>query len=103
MSSVRVFGVTGLAVAVAAITAAARAKGEKSCTLNGVPVPGRSVATLDAKRFQALHRAVTPKPNAERWTEIPWQPDLVAARQKAAREQKPLLMWIMDGHPLGCT
>ena len=100
--SFKLFGAAGFAVVAAAI-AAAGAQDEKPCTLNNVPVPKLSVTAVDAKRFQALHQAVTPRPEAERWTEIPWQPDLAAARQKAAREQKPLLMWIMDGHPLGCT
>ena len=69
--------------------------------LGGQAVPGFDVAQLDAARFRAIHAAVAPK--AERWTEIPWISDLGAARQKAAKEQKPLLMWVMDGHPLGCT
>jgi hypothetical protein len=25
------------------------------------------------------------------------------ARRKAAAEGKPILLWEMDGHPLGCT
>ena len=101
--SLKLLGAAGLLGAAATIAVALGAQDEKPCTLNNVPVPGLSVTTLDAKRFQALHQAVTPRPEAERWTEIPWQADLLAARQKAAREQKPLLMWIMDGHPLGCT
>ena len=71
--------------------------------LDQLPVPGLSVRALDEKQFQTLHAAVTPRGEGERWTEIPWETDLATARQKAAREQKPLLMWIMDGHPLGCT
>ena len=42
-------------------------------------------------------------PPAEKWTEIPWGTDITAARSKAAREGKPLFLWIMDGHPLGCV
>lgn len=69
--------------------------------LGGVEVPTSTVKSLPAETFQKLHAAL--KPKGERWMEIPWQTDLLAARQKAAREKKPLLMWIMDGHPLGCT
>jgi hypothetical protein len=58
----------------------------------------RSLAPTD---FERLHRFVMPRP--ERWTEIPWETDLTAARRRAAKEKKPILMWIMDGHPLGCT
>jgi hypothetical protein len=71
--------------------------------LGGVEVPKFTVTSIAHAQFQALHAAVTPRGNTERWTEIPWESDLWAARQRAAREGKPLLMWIMDGHPLGCT
>lgn len=37
------------------------------------------------------------------WQQIPWLeafgPGIVAAHI----EQKPLLLWVMNGHPLGCT
>ena len=77
---------------------------ETTHEINGLPVPGLSVTVLSPERFQALHAEITPRGEGEqRWAEIPWQTDLTAARAKAARERKPLLMWIMDGHPLGCT
>ena len=76
---------------------------EAVCTLDGTPVPGFAVASIGDERFQALHRKSAPRGDRERWAEIPWQTDLPAARRKAAEEKKPLLMWIMDGHPLGCT
>jgi len=63
--------------------------------------PGFAVATLPEADFRRLHRATAP--GAERWAEIPWETDLSAARARAARDGKPLLMWVMDGHPLGCT
>lgn len=69
--------------------------------LNGIPVPGFAVERLDEERFRAMHAAVAPR--GERWMSIPWEPDLAKARERAAREKKPLLMWVMDGHPLGCT
>ena len=68
---------------------------------NGLQTPKTATTTLSAAEFQKLHAALAPQ--GERWEEIPWETDLGAARQRAAREKKPLLMWIMDGHPLGCT
>jgi len=65
------------------------------------PMPDLAVKTLDAETFRKLHAEMAPR--GERWMEIPWETDLQAARQRAARERKPLLMWVMDGHPLGCT
>jgi hypothetical protein len=83
--------------------AAVLADGAPSCKLGGIDVPPFSTERLPDTQFKALHAAVAPSGPAERWAEIPWQTDLQAARQKAAREGKPLFMWIMDGHPLGCT
>jgi hypothetical protein len=74
-----------------------------ACQLHGISVPGFSVEKLPAAQFNALHAAVAPRGEGERWKEIPWESDLWAAKQRAAREGKPLLMWVMDGNPLGCT
>jgi hypothetical protein len=86
-----------------AATAAGASTEWASCTLGGVTVPGFSAKTLPAPQFAKLHSAVAPSGAAERWTAIPWASDLQEARRKAIQEKKPLLMWIMDGHPLGCT
>lgn len=60
-----------------------------------------NVERLAPEEFARMHASVSPKD--EKWTEIPWQTDLQEARRRAAEEKKPLFMWIMDGHPLGCT
>jgi hypothetical protein len=36
-------------------------------------------------------------------SEIDWQTDLWKARQMAAKQGKPIFIWEMDGHPMGCT
>lgn len=46
---------------------------------------------------------ILPKPDEERWLQIPWRSDFAAARAEANREGKPLFLWMMDGNPLGCT
>ena len=69
--------------------------------LNGTPVPSFEIASLPTEQWSKLHTGV--RPPAEKWTEIPWETDLTAARRRAAREGKPLFLWMMDGHPLGCT
>lgn len=55
------------------------------------------------KQFDSLHALIRPKQSEEKWTQIPWRTSLWEARQLAAREGKPILLWEMDGHPLGCT
>lgn len=68
---------------------------------DGLQPPGASTPKLSWTDFARLHAAVVPP--VERWTEIRWETDLATARQRAARENRPLFMWVMDGHPLGCT
>ncbi len=57
---------------------------------------------LDEQRFAELQRELTPDPAAP-WRLIPWRIDLLAAQREAAAQHKPLFLWAMDGHPLGCT
>jgi hypothetical protein len=44
-------------------------------------------------------------PNAEEsaWLKIGWRTDLWEARREAAKAKKPIYLWEMDGHPLGCV
>lgn len=46
---------------------------------------------------------ILPTPQESEWLEIPWRTDLWAARHEAAEAGKPIYLWQMDGHPLGCT
>ncbi len=39
----------------------------------------------------------------EPWRTIPWKISLLEAQKVAALEKKPIFIWAMDGHPLGCT
>jgi len=55
------------------------------------------------EQFGRLHALIKPKASEEKWAQIPWLTDLWEARQRAAAEGKPILLWEMDGHPLGCT
>jgi hypothetical protein len=49
-----------------------------------------------------LRQVVPPAAGEDPFAAIPWETDLWAARQKAAAAGKPILLWEMDGHPLGC-
>ena len=62
-----------------------------------------NVSALAADSFRELHTLIKPKASEEAWTRIPWMTSLWEARQKAAAQGKPILLWEMDGHPLGCT
>ena len=59
--------------------------------------------SLTSERFARLHSMIKPTTGEEKWAQIPWLTSLWQARWRAAAEGKPILLWEMDGHPLGCT
>ncbi|SVC61068.1 uncharacterized protein METZ01_LOCUS313922 [marine metagenome] len=61
-----------------------------------------SALGLTEAEFQKLHRELQPNPKAT-WRTIPWKTSVLDAQAAAAREEKPIFIWAMDGHPLGCT
>jgi hypothetical protein len=66
--------------------------------------PAASAAEpLVPESFEQLHALITPDTGEDEWTQIPWRTSLWDARLEAAREGRPILLWEMDGHPLGCT
>lgn len=60
----------------------------------------RAGELTDAK-FRKLHKEL--QPGDEPWRTIPWKISLLGAQKIAAKEKKPIFIWAMDGHPLGCT
>jgi hypothetical protein len=58
---------------------------------------------LSPDTFAKLQALIKPGPSEDPWDQIPWLTSLWQARQRAAAEGKPILLWEMDGHPLGCT
>jgi len=48
-------------------------------------------------------RLVLPDANEDAWRSLHWIPTYADAVIEAERVDKPLLMWAMNGHPLGCT
>ena len=57
----------------------------------------------EPKDWHRLHQTIKPTKAEERWLQIPWRTQLWEARREAAAAGKPILLWEMDGHPLGCT
>ena len=57
---------------------------------------------LTEARARKLHEQLRPDAN-DVWLTIPWRIDLLEAQNLAAEEGRPLFIWAMDGHPLGCT
>lgn len=57
---------------------------------------------LTESKFQKLHAELQPD-NSALWRTIPWKTSVLNAQQIAADVKKPIFIWAMDGHPLGCT
>lgn len=64
--------------------------------------PVSSTETITDAEYQALRTVVPPRAGEEAYTTVPWETSLAAARRKAFEGRKPMLIWSMDGHPLGC-
>ncbi len=56
---------------------------------------------LDEIEFRRLHQELNPRD--ELWKTIPWRISLLDAQRQAAKQEKLIFIWAMDGHPLGCT
>ena len=62
-----------------------------------------AVEPIKPEQFVKLRALIKPEPVEDKWTQIAWMTSLWEARKRAAAEGKPILLWEMDGHPLGCT
>jgi len=58
---------------------------------------------IDQGNFGEFHQLMQPKADELKWREIPWYTNVWEARREAALVGKPVYLWEMDGHPLGCT
>lgn len=54
-------------------------------------------APLPIEQVHKLHQIIKPQRGEARWMEIDWHPNIWEARQKAAREGKPLFIWAGSG------
>ena len=66
-------------------------------------VAGQAPAEFPKEKFEALRTLIKPEPGKQHlWMEIPWEISVHEARERAARENKPLLLFrAANGHPLG--
>jgi hypothetical protein len=70
------------------------------CSHTAVFPADEPIGEQETNRLKSL---IQPDADEDRWAQVPWQVSLWEARVKAAAEGKPILLWEMDGHPLGCT
>lgn len=75
------------------------ASGAMGCAAESKTAP----IALTATNMQAWKRHILPTEEELAWMKIPWLPDLQSGIDAAAKAGKPVLLWTMNGHPLGCT
>ena len=46
---------------------------------------------------------ILPAPDELSWRKIPWRHEFGIALLLAKQQNRPVLLWAMNGHPLGCT
>ena len=71
--------------------------------VGGIRATDEEPLELTLDNYRAWMKHIEPSPSEMPWTTIDWQPDLKSGITKAASEDKPILLWTMNGHPLGCT
>ena len=61
------------------------------------------VPELNDQSFEKWRDYVRPQAQEECYLEIPWRESFYVAINEARETDKPILLWAMNGHPLGCT
>jgi hypothetical protein len=67
------------------------------------PKPSKTEKPVTADEFQLLHRKLIKMSDQRVWS-IPWQLSVRKAREIAAKQRKPVFLWISSNggtHPLG--
>ena len=62
-----------------------------------------SETRLDASNYQAWRDLIRTSDKELAWQQLPWVASFHSGLSEAARKDKPLLLWVMNGHPMGCT
>jgi hypothetical protein len=58
---------------------------------------------LTPKSFASIKAKIVPSAEEEGFLAIPWRAALWPALAEARAADRPVLLWVMNGHPLGCT
>jgi hypothetical protein len=63
----------------------------------------QEVPRLAGRTLAEWRERIEPAAEELVWAEIPWRPTFLEAVEEARTARKPVLLWAMIGHPLGCT
>ena len=65
--------------------------------------PSAPSARLDDDDLEAWSRYLAPRGSELAWESLPWLSSYSDGVLAAQEQRRPLLLWVMNGHPLGCT
>ncbi|MFN9758881.1 MAG: hypothetical protein ACK58X_20975 [Planctomycetota bacterium] len=92
-----------LAAALAAQTPARPPAASTPTAPPPLAAPVDPVPVLDGSTFPRHWQHVLPTEDEMAWRDIPWLGALAEAVVRAHAQDKPILLWAMNGHPLACT
>jgi hypothetical protein len=64
--------------------------------------PPAEEPTFEGRTFDQWKSVILPGAE-ERWLTIPWHTSLHQGLKVSGEQGRPMLLWLMNGHPLGCT
>lgn len=62
-----------------------------------------SAEELTERNYRVIRDHVLPDKDEEAWREIEWRPTFWDGVIDAQEEDKPIMLYAMNGHPFGCT
>jgi hypothetical protein len=60
-------------------------------------------ASLTDASYAALRDQVRPNASELAWQKIPWRASVWDGIVEGQQKDKPILIWMLNGHPLACT
>ena len=97
-------GLPALMCSLIATWAATAPLGAQGAEPEGPPAPALTAETpLDEITFKRWVDHLQPSADEVRWREIPWRESFWQGIRDAHVLRKPVLLWTMNGHPMGCT
>ena len=65
--------------------------------------PAAPQATGGSSLLEKRIAALVPTEAEDRWMTVPWRTNVMTAISESRRTGKPVMLWVMNGNPLGCA
>jgi hypothetical protein len=69
----------------------------------GAKKKGPKTVHLSDTSYTKLRDQVRPNATELAWQKIPWRPSVWDGIVEGQTSDKPILIWMLNGHPLACT